>query len=202
MLTDVIKQKLNSNFYLKEVNIVAKNLLGKLFVRQTESTKLVAKIVEVEAYSSTNDQASHSFNGITGRNKSMFLEGGHLYVYFIYGVHYCANVVTGKPNDGNAVLIRAVEPLNNLEALNKNRFGTNKTSNKLNLTNGPAKFCKAFSIDKNDDGKSLLGDEVFIASNTNNEKFEIVKSKRIGISKSVDLQWRYFIKGNPFVSKK
>jgi DNA-3-methyladenine glycosylase len=115
-------------FYLRPTLAVAHDLLGCLFVKRTGKKLLVGKIVEVEAYKQ-NDPASHSFHGQTQRNDVMFLEGGHLYVYFTYGMHFCANVVTGKEGIGEAVLIRAVEPLSGLETMEKNRFSVAQSHN-------------------------------------------------------------------------
>lgn len=197
-------QKLPISFYTRNVHIVAKELLGKIFVRKYSSRFLSGRIVEVEAYDGSVDESAHSFIGKTKRNEVMFNGGGLLYVYFTYGMHFCANVVTGKVNEGCAVLIRAVEPIDGIDLMSQNRFHKISLSEKekLNLTNGPAKFCQAFAITKEQNGISLLSDEIFIVNANKINPSEIVNSKRIGIKKSVDLPWRYFIKDNPFVSKK
>lgn len=197
-------QKLPISFYTRNVHIVAKELLGKIFVRKYSSRFLSGRIVEVEAYDGSVDESAHSFIGKTKRNEVMFNGGGLLYVYFTYGMHFCANVVTGKVNEGCAVLIRAVEPIDGIDLMSQNRFHKISLSEKekLNLTNGPAKFCQAFAITKEQNGISLLSDEIFIINANKINPSEIVNSKRIGIKKSVDLPWRYFIKDNPFVSKK
>jgi len=197
-------QKLPISFYTRNVQIVAKELLGKIFVRKYSSSFLSGRIVEVEAYDGSVDESAHSFIGKTKRNEVMFNGGGLLYVYFTYGMHFCANVVTGKVNEGCAVLIRAVEPIDGIDLMSQNRFHKISLSEKekLNLTNGPAKFCQAFAITKEQNGISLLSDEIFIINANKINPIEIVNSKRIGIKKSVDLPWRYFIKDNPFVSKK
>lgn len=197
-------QKLPISFYTRNVQIVAKELLGKIFVRKYSSSFLSGRIVEVEAYDGSVDESAHSFIGKTKRNEVMFNGGGLLYVYFTYGMHFCANVVTGKMNEGCAVLIRAVEPIDGIDLMSQNRFHKISLSEKekLNLTNGPAKFCQAFAITKEQNGISLLSDEIFIVNANKINPSEIVNSKRIGIKKSVDLPWRYFIKDNPFVSKK
>ncbi|MBI5808103.1 MAG: DNA-3-methyladenine glycosylase [Ignavibacteriales bacterium] len=197
-------QKLPISFYTRNVHMVAKELLGKIFVRKYSSSFLSGRIVEVEAYDGSVDESAHSFIGKTKRNEVMFNGGGLLYVYFTYGMHFCANVVTGKVNEGCAVLIRAVEPIDGIDLMSQNRFHKISLSEKekLNLTNGPAKFCQAFAITKEQNGISLLSDEIFIVNANKINPSEIVNSKRIGIKKSVDLPWRYFIKDNPFVSKK
>lgn len=197
-------QKLPISFYTRNVHIVAKELLGKIFVRKYSSHLLTGRIVEVEAYDGSIDESAHSFIGKTKRNEVMFNGGGLLYVYFTYGMHFCANVVTGKMNEGCAVLIRAVEPIDGIDLMSQNRFHKISLTQKeiLNLTNGPAKFCQAFAITKEQNGISLLSNEIFIVNANKINSSEIVNSKRIGIKKSVDLPWRYFIKDNPFVSKK
>ena len=197
LVQDFIERKLDDEFYLQTTLKVAKELLGKVIVRRIGDRFLVGKIVETEAYIGEDDPASHAFGGMTQRNKIMYLKGGHAYVYFTYGMHYCFNVVTEEEGFPAAVLIRAVEPIDGIELMK--RFRNVKDIN--NLTNGPAKFCQAFKIDKRFNGISLLGDEIFIAIPLNNENFEIGRSERIGIKSGLDRKWRFFIKGNPFVSK-
>jgi len=192
------------DFYLRSVLKVAKELLGKILVRKTGDNILAGKIVEVEAYRGKDDQSAHSFGGKTERNSVMFEEGGLLYVYLIYGIHYCANIVTGKKNEGNAVLIRALEPLEGIEEMFKNRFLDKGKTKKhfLNLTNGPAKLCQAFGITRRHNGTDLGGSEIYILEEKKKQKIEIVKTTRIGISKSKELEWRFYVKDNPFVSVK
>lgn len=194
--------KLPKEFYNRDVNTVAKELLGKIFCK-TEKGKLMAgRIVEVEAYAGAIDKSAHSYRGKTDRNKVMFGDPGHLYVYFIYGVHYCANVVTGDSGVGDAVLLRGIEPLTGLEEMIHNRaIGTGKKNSRLNLTNGPGKICKSFGIDKLHNGKDLLGEEVFICEGEKLVPYSIVETTRIGISKSKELKWRYYLKNNSYVSK-
>jgi len=139
----------------------------------------------------------------------MFCEGGHLYVYFTYGMHFCANIVTGKEGIGEAVLIRAVEPLVGIEMMKLNRYGSNKSINLqslnqkkiLNLTNGPAKFCKAFGLARQENGLDLLDSEIIIADGETIQSRLIGRSPRIGIRSGLEKKWRFFIKGNPWVSK-
>ncbi len=196
--------KLPLEFYTRDVHIVAKELLGKLFVRKIKDNFLVGKIVEVEAYDGRVDEAAHSFNGKTKRNEIMFQGGGRLYVYFTYGMHFCSNVVTGKVDEGTAVLLRAMEPVEGIEFLALNRFSRKNITEKekINLTNGPAKICQAFKITRKENGVLLTGNEIFILNQPEIKRSQIQTSRRIGIKKSVDLPWRYFIKDNPFVSKK
>jgi DNA-3-methyladenine glycosylase len=196
-------KKLTKQFYNKKTEQVAKKLLGKIFVKRFSDKLIAGIIVETEAYLSQNDKASHSFGGLTKRNKAMFNASGVLYVYQIYGIHFCCNVVTGKENIGEAVLIRAIEPIQNIDVMVANRFGRGNVSQKqiLNLTNGPAKLCKAFSISKRENGINLLQDEIYILDSKDIPNNKIAKTTRIGISKSEELPLRFFIKDNLFVSK-
>jgi DNA-3-methyladenine glycosylase len=151
--------KLKKDFYKRNVLLVARELLGKIFVYNNLNleVKLSAKIVEVEAYNGRIDEAAHTFNGKTERNKIMFEEGGFLYVYFTYGIHFCSNIVTGKKDEGTAVLLRAMEPISGSEEFGKRRFNKKKLNEKekINLLNGPAKICQAFNIDRNQNGTDL-----------------------------------------------
>ena len=199
--------KLKREFYTRPLITVAKELLGKILVLpppQTSYPFLAGKIVEVEAYDGSVDHAAHTFIGKTKRNEIMFRQGGYLYVYFTYGVHFCSNVVTGKEGRGTAVLIRAIEPVSGIEKMIINRFGRDlkNEKEKLNLTNGPGKICHAFKINKDHYGADLTGNEIFIINQPVVDNRNIIVAKRIGISKSVDLPWRFFIKDNPWVSLK
>lgn len=198
-----VYKKIPLKFYKRDLHEVAKGLLGKFFVRKTGRSVIAGKIVEVEAYDGSIDEASHSFRGKTKRNMVMFEGGGKLYVYFTYGMHFCANVVTGNLNDGKAVLIRAVEPVEGIDKMIMNRYGKKEISTKeyTNLCNGPAKLCRAFNINREDNGIGLTGKDIFIVDSNRNNPVSISRSKRIGIKKSVDLPWRYYITDNKFVSK-
>jgi len=197
-------KKLKKSFYQRELLIIARELLGKVLVKSSIKEILAGKIVEVEAYHGDIDEAAHSYGGITKRNEIMFEAGGYLYVYFTYGAHHCCNVVTGKKGQGTAILIRAVEPFIGLEQMIKNRFGRKLKSDKeiFNLTSGPGKVCQAFGIDRTHSGTDLTGKEIFILDSEKIKSKEIGISKRIGITRSVDLQWRFFIKNNPYLSRK
>jgi len=198
------KKKLGKSFYKRELLEVAPDLLGKIFVKTDKKNVLAGRIVEVEAYHGDFDEAAHSFGRKTKRTEIMFEAGGYLYVYFTYGAHYCCNVVTGKKGQGTAVLIRAVEPLTGIDIMIKNRFGRKLKSEKekINLTSGPGKICKAFGIEKQHSGIDLTKNEIFILDSQKVQNKEVGTSKRIGISKSVDLPWRFFIKNNPYLSRK
>jgi DNA-3-methyladenine glycosylase len=197
-------QKLSKNFYKQDVHTVAKELLGKIFVRKIFGKTLTGKIVEVEAYDGKIDEASHAFNGKTKRNEVMFNGGGHLYVYFTYGMHFCSNVVTGELNSAKAVLLRALEPVEGIEMMAVNRFGKKNISEKelINLASGPAKICQAFNLGRKENGTDLCGNEIYILDLPKLKENQIAVSPRIGIKKSVDLPWRYYIKNNPFLSRK
>lgn len=134
----------------------------------------------------------------------MFNFGGFLYVYFTYGNHFCCNVVTGTKGEGTAVLIRAVKPLTGINKMSMNRFNKKEISEKekLNLTSGPGKVCKAFGIERKHSGIDLTGDKIFLVDRPKIKNKDIVVAKRIGITKSVNLPWRFYINENPFVSRK
>jgi DNA-3-methyladenine glycosylase len=198
------ERKLKKSFYRRELLEVARSLLGKTLVKDNGKGNLTGKIVEVEAYHGDFDEAAHSYRGITKRTEIMFQTGGYLYVYFTYGAHHCCNVVTGKKGQGTAVLIRAVEPLSGIETMIKNRFGRKLKNDKeiFNLTSGPGKTCQAFGINRRHSGIDLTGDKIFILEAEKIKSKDIGVSKRIGITKSVDLPWRFFIKDNPYLSRK
>lgn len=179
-------------------------MLGKLFVRRVGKKILIGKIVETEAYKN-NDPACHAYKGRTPRTEVMFWEGGFLYVYFTYGMHFCTCVVSHRAGRGEAVLIRAVEPIVGLEVMRKNRDiplnqWNNGTMNQL--TNGPAKFSKAFGLAKNQNGLSLLDDELFILDAEPIPPSQTGISSRIGITSAAEKQWRFFVRGNEWVSRK
>lgn len=189
--------KLPKDFYLRSSIIVAKDLLGKILVHKKGKRIYSGIIVETEAYTGRNDPAAHSFGGMTKRNEVMFGEGGACYVYFTYGNHYCVNVVTETKDTPHAVLIRGVEPVEGLSFMMENR----QTDNLYNLTNGPGKLTKAMEIDLRLNGENLEGDKIFIAKPAEKNKFKVLKSKRIGITKNPDKLWRFYLADNPFVSR-
>lgn len=156
------------------------------------------KIVETEAYLGNNDPACHAYRKLTSRNRPMFEEGGISYVYFIYGNYYCFNVVTEQKGVGAAVLIRAVEPIDGIDHMRKNR---KHPANDINLTNGPAKFCMAFGIGRHDNSLDLNEDRIRIYRNRRKDNFTISVNPRIGIKEGAELPYRFFIKDNPYVTK-
>lgn len=176
---------------------VAPRLLGSYLVRELHGRKLVCKIVETEAYDQS-DAASHSYRGRTPRTDVMFGPAGHLYVYFSYGMHYCCNVVTGPEGHGSAVLIRAVEPLEGIDAMRQLRHGIADPQ----LTNGPGKVCQALGIDKQLNGHDLRYAPLVLILNDTLPPEQVVRTTRVGITKAKDELWRFYVKDSPFVSKK
>lgn len=197
-------RKLPRSFYLRPTLTVAKDLLGRFLVHRTAASTLVGRIVEVEAYLGEKDPASHAYRGRTRRNEVMFGEGGHLYVYFTYGMHFCSNVVTDRAGKGRAVLLRALEPIAGTERMYANR-GLDAFIEKHHippeLTNGPAKLCEALEIAREQNGADLLGDRVFLTHGEPSLRREIVSSRRIGIRQGLERRWRFYVKGSPFVSR-
>jgi DNA-3-methyladenine glycosylase len=188
-------------FYQQKTLHTAKALLGKTLVHASGSIVLKGIIVETEAYL-RNDPACHAYRGKTERNNVMFNQGGFLYVYFTYGMHYCANVVTYKEGYGEAVLIRAVQPLEGIRTMMKNRgFSADDQKQLLNVTNGPAKFSRAFGLTTKHSGIDLCGNEVFIVDAEPIPHSHIVATTRIGIRVAKENKWRFYIKDNPWVSK-
>jgi len=199
----VRSKKLPRSFYLQPTLTIAKELLGKYLIRKIRNQTLIGKIVEVEAYLGENDPASHAFNGRTRRNDVMFWRGGHLYVYFTYGMHFCANIVSEEEGKGRAALLRAVEPIEGIEIMKrfrkmKRRKG--ESAAKVNVTNGPAKLCEAFNIKREQNGTDLLGQDIYITQGENIPRSKIISSERIGITNGSEKKWRFYIKGNPFIS--
>lgn len=190
-------KKLDKEFYHKPCLKAAKELIGKVLVRKKGKKVYAGIIVETEAYLGDKDAASHSFNGVTKRNEVMFGEGGSAYVYFTYGNHHCVNVVIGKLGLAHAVLIRAVEPVDGIRYMKMNRG----TDDEYNLSNGPGKLCEAMEIDLRLNGKSLMGDEIFISEPIESKKHKVVSTKRIGITKSADKLYRFIDSNSPFVSR-
>ena len=202
--------KLPREFYLRPTLKVAPDLLGKRLIRIDRGRRLVGAIVEVEAYLGARDPASHAYRGRTLRNDVMFREGGYLYVYFTYGMHFCCNVVTEEEGTAGAVLLRAVEPVEGMEQMKMNRatkmtsgIGASGMRRQIaNLTNGPARLCEAFGIGREQNGTDLLGDEIYVADAPAIPRRQITATTRIGIRENVDKRWRFFITENPWVSVK
>jgi DNA-3-methyladenine glycosylase len=181
-------QKLPRSFYDRSTIIVAEELLGTYLIHQSRGVNRIGKIVEVEAYLGPHDLAAHSAKGHTERTKVMFGPPGHAYVYLIYGIHHCMNVVTEREGHASAVLLRAIEPVENVEG----------------RTCGPGLLCHAMDIDRQLNAQDLLSDDFFIAAPEEFESFSIVKRPRIGVDYAkhwAKRHLRFYIKGNPFVSR-
>lgn len=175
-------------FYDRDTVLVARELLGKRLVRRSNGVERVARIVEVEAYLGPHDLASHSSRGRTERTRVMFGPPGHAYVYLIYGIHCCVNVVTEREGHASAVLLRAVEPVRNVEG----------------PTGGPGRLCRAMEIDRRLNGHDLTGGEFCIVDPPEAEPITIVRRPRIGVDYAG--RWarrllRFYVRGNPFVSR-
>lgn len=196
--------KINNDLYHLDAVSLGKILIGKVLVRELDGKRIKSRIVEVEAYNGPLDKANHAFGNLKSkRTEPMFLEGGYVYVFLIYGMYSCFNVVCGKENEPHAVLIRAVEPLDNLEIIKANR--NIKSKRNFDLTNGPGKLTKALQIDKKHNYLNLKeSEEIYIEDDGENE-FQIVESKRINIDYAEEYKdklWRFYIKDNPYVSVK
>jgi DNA-3-methyladenine glycosylase len=197
-------RKLPRSFYLHDTVTVARALLGcVLWRRFDDGMLLAARIVETEAYLGANDMASHARRGLRSeRNASMYLEGGHAYVYFTYGMHWCLNVVTQEEGLAEAVLLRAAEPVRGIEAIRERRPKAKKDTD---LMNGPGKICMALDIDRRLDGASLRGQSLWLAPrDVEIADDAIAVSPRIGIDNSGDAAaWplRFFVRGNRYVSE-
>jgi len=186
--------KLSREFYSRDTESVARELLGKIIVHKTKEGILKGKIVETEAYFGINDPASHAYRKKTKRNFLMFETPGKAYVYFCYGNHWLFNIVAKEDNNPGAVLIRALESLKGIDIMKKKRGVDDIKS----LTNGPGKLTRALSIDKRQNGFDLTGNVIFLEDA--DENFDIIKAKRIGISKGKSKLLRFYIKKNTFVS--
>jgi DNA-3-methyladenine glycosylase len=201
--------KLTKEFYRDDTLKVAQELLGKKIVHNYNGKTLSGIIVETEAYMGPEDKAAHSYGGRkTPRTTVMFEPGGVSYIYFIYGLYYCFNVVTSVANTPQAVLIRAIEPVDGLEDMALIRYNRSyedlKKKEIINLTSGPSKLCTALRLDKTLNGVDLTSDILFI-EDTNYPKFQTVKTTRIGIDyaeEAKEYPWRFYIKDNPYISKK
>jgi DNA-3-methyladenine glycosylase len=180
--------RLERGFYDRDTVAVARDLLGKYLVRVARGIERVGRIVEVEAYLGPHDLAAHSSKGLTARTRVMFGPPGHAYVYMVYGMHFCMNVVTEREGHASAVLLRALEPVQNLEA----------------DTRGPALLCRALGVDRRLNGHDLLSDDLYIAAPPREERLRIAKAPRIGVHYAG--HWarrllRFYIEDNAFVSR-
>lgn len=178
-------------FYARPAHEVAPELLGRDLVRTTSAGRLVARVVETEAYGE-DDPGSHAFGGrMTRRNATMFGPPGHLYVYFTYGMHWCVNVVTGRPGEGSAVLLRAAIPLEGLDAMAAARGKDDPRA----LCSGPAKLAQAFRIDGALDGEDVTRGPVRIAAGVPVAPRDVRTGPRIGLTRGTEIPWRFLAIG-------
>ncbi|GFZ34053.1 putative 3-methyladenine DNA glycosylase [Clostridium zeae] len=206
--------KISKDFYARDAITVSKELLGKVLVRKVGETFLKGIIVETEAYIGAIDKASHAYGGkMTERVKPLYGPPGIVYVFSIYGMYHCFNIITKEEGTAEGVLIRAIEPVDGIEEMAKRRF--NKTIESLTnaqmkaLTNGPSKLCIAFGINKQDNWVDMTeNDELYLEESLNNKNIsdeDIVETTRIGIDyaeEAVHFPWRFYIKDNKWISKK
>lgn len=181
-------RKLPRSFYDRDTVLVARELLGKYLVHHSRGVGRIGRIVEVEAYLGPHDLAAHSARGRTERTQVMFGPPGHAYVYLIYGIYHCMNVVTERAGHASAVLLRAVEPVQGVEG----------------RTCGPGLLCRAMKIDRRLNAHDLLSDDFYIAAPPASAPIKIIKRPRIGVDYAG--RWakrylRFYIQGNPFVSR-
>ena len=192
------------SFYRRPAEAVARDLLGRYLVRELEGERLVLRLVETEAYLGTPDRASHAWGGRrTPRNESLYLPGGHAYVYFIYGMHFCLNAVTGEADIGSAVLLRAGEPVEGEERMRENRNWV-RAPRPGDLAGGPGKLCQALAIGRDLDGVLLDRPPLYITRGEPVPDQEIVAGPRIGVDYAGEAAaWplRFTIRGHRHVSK-
>jgi DNA-3-methyladenine glycosylase len=184
---------------------VARDLIGCLFVRiEPDGDRVGVRLVETEAYRGGLDPGSHGYRGMTERTRSMFGPPGRLYVYFTYGMHWCANIVCGEEGESEAVLLRAGEPLEGIETMRRRRGVVADRS----LTSGPARLAQAMGIDRSDDGATLLrGGPFFCAEDPETAAYrnaEVAVTTRIGLGagRGEDLPWRYVVPDSPYASRR
>jgi DNA-3-methyladenine glycosylase len=201
---------LSRAFFARDTLVVARELLGHRLVRVLDEVRLAGRIVEVEVYVGEEDQASHARFGCTRRNAPMYGPPGHAYVYFIYGMHHCLNVVTEREGYPAAVLIRALEPLEGLEEMRVRRWpepaeGRGNRPD-VQLTSGPARLCQALGIDRRFDGADLCapGALLFLEKDASIPDGAVVTGPRIGVRGdeiAVTIPWRFYVRDSRHVSR-
>lgn len=189
-------ERLPRSFYERDSREVAQDLLHKVFVGHRAS----GRIVEVEAYAGAADPGAHTYRGRTPRNATMFGPPGHLYVYFSYGMHWCANAVCEPEGTGTAVLLRALAPLHGVELMRERRA---KAKRDRDLCSGPAKLCQALGIEGGHDGADLVeGVWPCIVDDGVAPPDQPVQTTRVGLTKGADLPWRWYVEDDPNVSRR
>ncbi len=207
-LEDVeLTSALELEFYERESHELARALLGQVLVRAIDDELLAGTIVEVEVYGGTEDPASHSNSGKpTSRTEAMFGPAGTAYVYTIYGIYQCLNVVAPKVTHASAILIRALEPLKGHGSMAASR-GFDEDVDDRKLLSGPGKLCQAMAIDKSLDGQWLTDTSLYIVAGADLGESQVDTSTRIGLNpktcgESVDWEWRYTVLGSRYLSRK
>ena len=197
-----LPKPLGRDFFARSPQRVARDLLGKVLVREDGRTRLTARIVEVEAYLGVNDPAAHSAAGLTARNAVLFGPPGYAYIYFIYGNHYCLNTSCESEGKAGGVLFRAVEPLTGIEQMARARgIEVVRPADLRKLTSGPGRLCEAFAITRErDNGRDLTRPGSLWIGDDGSPSPRVVVTPRIGITKAADKNLRYLIAGNRFVS--
>jgi DNA-3-methyladenine glycosylase len=195
-----VARRLTRAFYDRDPRALAPELLNKVLVSEAGDTRLAARIVEVEAYCGSADAGSHAFRGRTARNGTMFGPPGRLYVYFVYGMHHCVNVVAGsEPGDAGAVLLRAAAPLEGLSVMRERRPAARRDRD---LLRGPARLAAAFDLDRTDDGTDLRRGPLGIHDDDTPPPARPGRSVRVGLGpdRGAEHRWRWFVTGDPHVS--
>lgn len=188
---------LDRAFYARDARSLARGVLGRLLVRESPEGLVAGRIVEVEAYGGGEDPASHAFRGLTARNRVMFGPPGHAYIYFIYGMHHCLNLVARREGVAAAVLIRALEPCHGEELMRARRG----TSPGRGPTSGPGSVARALGLTREHDGADLVRGPLWISDRSPARGGRrIASSPRIGIRAGSDRLWRYFLQGHPCLS--
>jgi len=189
--------RLLREFFARDPVVLARDLLGRVLFYKTPEGLLAGRIVETEAYTGAADPASHAFRGPTARNAVMFGPAGHAYVYFTYGMHYCLNVTAEAPGTAGAVLLRALEPLAGVEMMRAR--GDHGPESRL--LSGPGKIGRAFGLSLDDNGRDFTRGPLGLAAGTPVPTREVAISRRIGISRAVDLPYRFAVVSSRSVSK-
>jgi DNA-3-methyladenine glycosylase len=189
--------RLQRAFFSRKPIVVARDLLGRILFYRTPEGLLAGRIVETEAYTGEADPASHAFRGRTARNAVMFGAAGHAYVYFSYGVHFCLNVTADTPGVAGAVLLRALEPLAGIEIMRRGDRGP-----EVRLLSGPGKIGRGFGLTLNDNDRDFTRGPLGLAVGTPVPDRDVAISRRIGISRAVDLPYRFSVIGSRSVSRR